>query len=115
MKLPKLPKVTPLGLISSILVVGGLAGAILGVDARYFRTDAAKSMEVNLAQTQQQNRVETDLSVVKLEINFLESQLAYKKVRPDADISITQTNARLKFLNGKRDKLEEYQLHLEPQ
>ena len=123
MKLPK--NITPTGLISSVLIVGALASAILTVESRYFHSDAAaalsskieqdqKNITNNLAQIQQQDRVETDLGLVKLEQAFLESQLETKAVRPEADISVSETKKRLEYLDGKRKKLEEYQLRLEP-
>jgi hypothetical protein len=117
--------VTPSGLISSVLVVGALAGAVIGVEARYFHSDQAEKMKTelvedqqainnNMLKTQQQDRVETDLGLVKLEIAYLESQLETKAARPSADISISDTNKRLKYLEDKRKSLEAYQLHLVP-
>lgn len=103
MKLPKY--ITPIGLISSILVVGSLAGGIFAVDARYFSRAEAAGLEVSM----KQRTVETDLQITNLEIKMLE-ELTKNNLHDD-DVDIDDLR-RLKFLYDKRLLLEKHQLDL---
>lgn len=95
-------KITPKGLISSIIVVGSLAGAIFAVDARYFSNAAAS----DFVQSENARQVETDLQIINLEIKLLEGL-----VENNANPNIEHVK-RLEFLKDKRLILEKFQLEL---
>ena len=107
MAIPK--KITPTGLISSILVVGGLISGAFAVQAHFM----TKAEAADLITTQQQDRVETDLQMISLEIQFLEDKLqTRKKANIEDDEVIPEIEKRLKFLYDKRLILEKYQMEL---
>lgn len=116
MAVPK--KITPTGLISSILLVSTFIGVAFGVK----ETFVTKAQAADIMLSQQQRAVESDLQVVNLEITFLEDKLKSLKrqkahaVATEESIMLAedteQVEKRLQFLYEKRLILEKHQLDI---
>jgi len=107
MPVPK--KITPTGLISSIILLSTFLGVAFGVKETFMtKAEAAEVIAV-----QQARAVESDLQMVNLEIQFLEEKLLTRKKEKIAnDEVVLEIEKRLKFLYDKRLILEKYQLEL---
>ena len=106
MPMPK--KVTPMGLISSIMTLAAFIGLVFTVDARYITKAEAADKTSDVIQQQQMDRVETDIALVELEIKFQEEVAEHA----DDDSAKRDAEKRLNYLEQRKLILEKYQLEL---
>jgi hypothetical protein len=69
-------KITPFGLIGSIMTLAAFVGMVFTVDARYITRAEAADKTAGVIQQQQLDRTETDIDLVELEMKFLEEKIA---------------------------------------
>jgi hypothetical protein len=105
-------KITPTGLISSIMALAGFVGLIYAIDDHFESTYVTKAEASDISTTQQQDRVETDIALVELEITYLEDKIAEKDVRQLDPSEIRDAEKRLNYLEQRKLILEKYQLDL---
>lgn len=105
--------ITPLSLIGSIGTLAAFAGMLFAIDARYVTAEAADLKAAQIYKQQQQDSVETDIELIELEIEFLESlkQDAIDHDHDDEDIE--DIDKEIEYLKRKLLILEQYQLELE--
>jgi hypothetical protein len=106
--MPTAKKITPFGLIGSIMTLAAFVGMVFTVDARYITRAEAADKTADVLQQQQMDRVETDVALVDLEIKFQEDVL---KTGEDHDKA--EAAKRLEYLKQKKLILEKYQLDLQ--
>jgi hypothetical protein len=120
MPVPK--KITPTGLISSIVLLSTFLGVAFGVK----ETFVTKAEAAEIVVAQQARAVESDLQVINLEIQYQEDKLKNLKRQkaraPVAEVAsedslilvedIDQVEKRLQFLYEKRLILEKRQAEL---
>ena len=100
------PKFSPITMIGSVLSLAAFGSLILGVNS-YFMTKAeADEVIGKVTQQQQADRVETDLSLIELEIKFLEEKL-------EANPNDVKSKKRIEYLEQRQLVLEKYQLELQ--
>lgn len=118
--MPDVKKITPMGLIGSIMTLAAFVGMVFTVDARYMTKAEAADKTAGVVQQQQLDRTETDIDLVELEMKFLEEKIARQEqenrrlaseghnqlVNPD-------DSRRLEYLKQRRLILEQYQLKLQ--
>lgn len=105
-------KITPTGLISSIMALAGFAGLLYAVNDHFSSTYVTKAEASDISTTQQQDRVETDLALVELEIKYLEDKIAEKDARELDASEVRDSEKRLNYLEQRKLILEKYQLDL---
>lgn len=105
-------KITPTGLISSIMALAGFIGLVYAVDGHFDSVYATKAEASDISTTQQQDRVETDMALIDLEITYLEDKVAEKEVRQLDPSAIRDAEKRLNYLEQRKLILEKYQLDL---
>lgn len=133
--MPIQKKTTPISLISSFLVVASLLGGAIAFNDRYITRAEAADAVSEVLQRQQYDKVETELSVVNLEISYLEDKISSLKQRlvvsqnqqlpsrssappapapppPPLDENKNEAEKRLNYLKERRTILERYQLEL---
>lgn len=104
--------ITPLSLIGSIATLATFAGILFAVDSRYQTAEAADQKVAEIIQQQQQDRVETDLALIELELEFLDS-LKKDAVEHDHDEDeVEDIEKKIEYLEKKQLILEQYQLEL---
>lgn len=111
-------RITPTGLISSIILLSTFLGVAFGVKETF--VTKAEAAEIIVAQ--QQRAAESDLQIINLEIQYQEDKLKAAKrtkIRTTSpqevimiDEDITEIEKRLRFLYEKRLIIEKYQLEL---
>lgn len=101
--MPVAKKFTPTGLITSILALAGFGSLLFGVSNHF----VSKAEAADIIAKQQVDRVETDLDLINLEIQFLESEA---RDHPEDAEDILK---RVGFLKEKRAILMKYQLELQ--
>lgn len=101
-------KITPMGLIGSIMTLAAFVGMVFTVDARYMTRAEASDKAAQVVQQQQVDRVETDLALVDLEIKFQDDVLKTGEEHDKAEAA-----KRLEYLKQRRLILEKYQLELQ--
>jgi hypothetical protein len=104
--------ITPISLIGSIAALATFAGILFGVDARYQTAEAADMKASQMLKAQQVDRVETDLELIELEIEFLK----WKKqdaLEHDDQKEADDLDKEIEYLSKKKLVLEQYQLELE--
>lgn len=113
-------RMTPLGLIGSITTLAAFVGVIFAVDARYMTRAEAADKTAEVLQQQQMDRVETDLALIDLEINFLQEKVErQRQVRAPSNQSRTpqviddEASRKIHYLEQRRMILENYRLELQ--
>jgi len=104
--MPVQKKITPTGLISSILGLAAFGSLLFGVNNHF----VSKAEASDIVAAQQADRVETDLKLLELEMEFVESKLE------DADTNDDDKKEhakRLEYLKKRQTVLEQYQLELQ--
>ncbi len=101
--MPVTKKFTPISLITSILALAGFGSLLFGVSNHF----VSKAEAADIIARQQVERVETDLDLINLEIQFLESEA---RDHPEDAEDILK---RVAFLKEKRAILLKYQLELQ--
>lgn len=107
--------ITPISLIGSIAALATFAGILFGVDARYQTAEAADMKAAQQLKLQQQDRVETDLELIELEIEFLKWKKEDLQLHNHDEDDIEDIDKEIEFLQKKKLVLESYQLELETQ
>jgi len=101
-------KITPMGLIGSIMTLAAFVGMVFTVDARYITRAEAADKTSDVIQQQQMDRVETDIALVELEIKFQEEVAEHA----EEDRSKREAEKRIEYLEQRKLILEKYQLEL---
>lgn len=104
--------ITPLSLIGSIATLATFAGILFAVDSRYQTAEAADQKYSEQLQMQQADRVETDLELIELEIEFLKWKRKDAEEHDDAE-EVEDLDKEINFLEQKQLVLEKYQLELQ--
>jgi len=104
--MPVAKKITPTGMISSILGLAAFGSLLFGVSNHF----VSKAEAADIVAAQQADRVDTDLKLLKLEMDFVESELDDKDTSEDDK---KENEKRLEYLKSRRAILEQYQLELE--
>lgn len=99
-------KITPTGLISSILALAAFGSLLFGVNNHF----VSKAEAADIVAVQQADRVDTDLKLLELEMEFVESKLEDADTNDDDK---KENEKRLEYLKSRRAILEEYQLELQ--
>lgn len=107
--MPKL--ITPLSLIGSIATLATFAGILFAVDSRYQTAEAADQKYSETLKQQQADRVETDLELIELEIEFLKWKRKDAIEHEDQE-EVEDLDKEINFLEQKQLVLEKYQLEL---
>ena len=107
--------ITPLSLIGSIATLAAFAGILFGVDSRYQTAEAADQKYSEQLQAQQVDRVETDLELIELEIEFLKWKKQDLELHDHDDEDIEDIDKEIEFLLKKKIVLEQYELELHNQ
>lgn len=111
--MPAAKKITPTGLISSILALAAFGSLLFGVSNHF----VSKAEAADIVAQQQVDRVDTDLKLIQLEVQFVESQLeddsAAEVASPDDAHERQELKKRLEYLKERRAILEKYQLELQ--
>lgn len=102
-------KITPMGLIGSIMTLAAFVGMVFTVDARYITRAEAADKTSDVIQQQQMDRVETDIALVDLEIKFLDEVVEHET---EDDRAKRDAEKRLEYLKQRKLILEKYQLDL---
>jgi len=97
---------TPKTLISSALSLAAFASLVIGFNSYYMPRAEADEIIGKVQRQQQVDRVETDLTVIELEMKFLEESL-------EDDPDNARAKKRLEYLEKRLLVLEEYQLELQ--
>ena len=93
-------KFTPYSLISSIIALAGFGSLLFGVSNHF----VSKAEAADIIARQQVDRVETDLDLINLEIQFLESEA---RDNPDEAENLKK---KIDYLKERRAILMKYQL-----
>ena len=105
--------ITPLSLIGSIGTLATFAALLFAVDSRYVTAEAAELRAAQIYKQQQTDSVETDIELIELEIEFLES-LKQDAIDHDHDEEdVEDIEKEIEYLERKLLILEKYQLELE--
>lgn len=107
--------ITPISLIGSIAALATFAGILFGVDSRYQTAEAADMKAAEQLKLQQTDRVETDLELIELEIEFLKWKKEDLQLHDHDEDDIEDIDKEIEFLQKKKLVLETYQLELEAQ
>jgi parvulin-like peptidyl-prolyl isomerase len=110
--MPAAKKITPTGLISSILGLAAFGSLLFGVSNHF----VSKAEAADIVAAQQADRVDTDLKLIELEIQFVESELEdHADAAEDEDVAHEKREnlKRLEYLKSRRTILEQYQLELQ--
>jgi hypothetical protein len=99
-------KFTPTTIVGSVMSLAAFASLILGVNSYFITKAEADELLGKVARQQQVDRVETDLSLIELEMKFLEETI-------EDDPDNQKAKKRLEYLEQRLMKLEEYQLELQ--
>lgn len=105
--------ITPLSLIGSIATLATFAGILFAVDSRYQTAEAADQKYSEQLKMQQTDRVETDLELIELEIEFLRWKKEDLILHDHNDEKIEDIDKEIEFLQQKKLVLEQYQLELQ--
>lgn len=99
-------KFSPMTILGSIMSLAAFASLVIGFNS-YFMTKAEADEIIGKVTRQQQvDRVETDLTVIELEMKFLEESLK-------DDPTDEKARKRLEYLEERQLILEKYQLELQ--
>ena len=108
-----MPKIiTPISLIGSIAALATFAGILATVDARYQTAEAADMKASQMLKAQQSDRVETDLELIELEIEFLKWK-TQAALEHDDEAEAEDLDKEIDYLEKKKLVLEQYKLELE--
>jgi len=108
-----MPKIiTPISLIGSIVTLATFAGILFTVDTRYQTAEAADQGAAQMLKAQQSDRVETDLELIELEIEFLKWK-KHDALEHGDEEEMEDLDKEIEFLKQKQLVLEKYQLELE--
>ena len=107
--------ITPLSLIGSIATLATFAGLLFAVDSRYQTAEAADQKYSEQLKMQQSDRVETDLELIELEIEFLRWKKEDLLLHDHDDQKIEDIDKEIEFLLKKKIVLEQYELELHNQ
>jgi len=99
-------KFSPMTILGSVMSLAAFASLVIGFNSYFMPRAEADEIIGKVTRQQQVDRVETDLTVIELEIKFLEETL---KDNPD-DV---KAKKRLEYLEQRLLILEEYQLELQ--
>ena len=108
--MPKL--ITPFSLIGSIATLATFAGILFAIDSRYQTAEAAGEKYSETLKQQQTDRVETDLELIELEIEFLKWKKEDLKLHDHDEEKIEDLDKEIEFLKKKKLVLEQYELEL---
>lgn len=118
--MPVTKKITPMGLIGSIMTLAAFVGMVFTVDARYMTRAEAADKTADVVQKQQIDRVETDISLVDLELKFLEEKKTRlrqenRRLAEEGHPQVIDEDLdrRLEYLKQRKLILEKYQLDLQ--
>lgn len=105
--------ITPLSLIGSIATLATFAGILFAVDARYVSAEAADLKASEQLKLQQKDRVDTDLDLIELEIEFLKWKKEDLQNHNHDEEKLEDLDKEIDFLQKKKLVLEQYKLELE--
>ena len=99
-------KFTPMTLIGSVMSLAAFASLVIGVNSYFVTKAEADELLGKVTRQQQVDRVETDLTVIELEMKWLQESL-------EEDPTDEKARKRLEYLEKRQLALEEYQLELQ--
>jgi len=99
-------KFSPMTILGSVMSLAAFASLVIGFNSYFMPRAEADEIIGKVTRQQQVDRVETDLTVIELEMKFLEETL-------EDDPDNAKARKRLEYLEKRLLVLEEYQLELQ--